>query len=230
MNKKRLVVASIILVLLIAGGVFLYVFVTYHTVSIVNPNKISVSLYDAADKDKKSIIKTDLSTTVSLKNGEYCTVTSDTDYDTSPSCFSVNGKNTSVTINPNYSDTRLSTMLPSEANAIDTVINNKYAAIINQYTIGTGKLYAQGQWYGTTLTQNVTPSERPDIYRLLLRKTNGEWSVVVYPQISVSKYDYPDVPYDILQDLNKQSGYDPGTFVNTDTKSSYDDSFSYPSE
>jgi len=220
MNKKRIIFAIVVALVFIAGLIILSIVLSYHKITISDPNSVSVSLYNSADKDKKTISTISSSTTLSLKDGEYCSVTSDNAYDTAPSCFTVQGKEVSVTINPNYSESRLTALLPSEISAINNVITTKYAGIIKQYTVGSGKLYGQGQWYGTTLAQIVGPSDRPDIYRVLLQKSNDAWKIVAYPQISLSKYDYPQVPYNILKDINEQSGYSAEMFDSSNSKNS----------
>lgn len=217
MNKKPIILASIVILAVIAGIITLSVVLRFHKITVSDPHNVSVSLYNSADKDKKTFATITSNTTLSLKDGNYCSVPSSTTYDTAPACFTVQGKAMSVTINPSYSEARLAALLPSEMTATKSVITTAYAAIISQYTLGAGKLYGQGQWYGTTLAQNVSPSDRPDIYRVLLQKSSGTWKIVAYPQISLSKYDYPQIPVDILRDLNKQTpdSEDENAFIGT---------------
>mgnify|MGYP001020491021 CR=1 FL=1 len=111
-----------------------------------------------------------------------------------------------LTIKPSYDQAKLDEILKSEMPALKAVISQKYAAGIGQYDIDTGKLYANGAWYGTTLTHKVKENifnENADTLRIVLHKTSAGWIVATDPpNIYLSKYAYPSVPEYILRDVN----------------------------
>lgn len=211
MNKSKTTLLISIIVIFFVGigsfGIWRY-FASFYSVHINTVNNIGVEFYKVVS-GKNQDVKNIKSSTLSLQNGNYCIKPSDTIYDNTPTCFTVASKDKTVNINPNYSTVHLAGLLSQELDQVNAVINLKYAAIIDNYIVATGQLYGLGQWYGTTLTTRTAPSDRGDVYRVILKKENNIWTVVAFPQIVLSKYDYPSVPFDVLSAVNKLVGIFP---------------------
>jgi hypothetical protein len=107
-----------------------------------------------------------------------------------------------ITISPTYSQSKLSSMLDNEYSAIKLVLVNKYKNL-NLYDVQKGKLYKQGEWYGTKLIYKGSDAFNSDTLRVVLHKVNGSWVVASDPpSISLSSILYPDIPTDVLSDVN----------------------------
>lgn len=105
----------------------------------------------------------------------------------------------------------LSTLLEAELPAITSVFNQAFPTASEQYTIDRGRLYNQGQWYGTTLTYRGTDESNRDTLRVLMQKKDTAWIVRTNPpQLLLNKKDLSDVPIDTLQSLNQPAPL-PGT-------------------
>lgn len=205
---------KIFLLLLLLGAIIASLFgwryiTSLRNVSFVLNNGVVVDVYKVVDGKKQDSVKTvSTSTTIPLQIGDFCAQPTSDRYVTDPICFTVNDKDISVDINPNYSNDTLAKMLLGELENIKTVINNSYKEVIDDFTVVDGVLYSNGEWYGTTLTQKTSSANEPkgDVYRLIAKKENNTWKIINYPEIALSKFDYPDVPRYILDAVNKLSG------------------------
>lgn len=208
MSRFKIILAFIIFIVFIVGLFVWQYIASLHTVDFTITSGLSAKLYKVVDSvnQEPAISTIDTSLSLQLQNGDFCAVPSGTKYNNTPVCFTVDNKNINVVIEPNYSTDYLAQQLPAQLDTINAIINQKYSAIISNYTLITGSLYGHGEWYGTTLTQKVDPSDRGDIYRVLLEKKNNIWTIIAYPQIVLNKYNYPQVPFDILTSVNKLLG------------------------
>lgn len=108
----------------------------------------------------------------------------------------------SVSLDPDFSDKKLSTLLDEQFETIKSVLNEKYTNI-NQYVVAKGKLYKKGEWYGTTLQYNGNDEFNYDSLRLVMNKKDDKWTLVTDPpSISLSSQSYPTIPIDVLRDVN----------------------------
>jgi hypothetical protein len=98
----------------------------------------------------------------------------------------------------------LNKQLETEQPIIQTILTTKYPKITTDYAINQGKLYGDGNWYGTTLTYKGTDNDNRDTLRVLFQKQKGAWIIrTTPPQPLLSTVEYPDVPKSILQAINK---------------------------
>ncbi len=112
---------------------------------------------------------------------------------------------------PKPSADELSAMLDDEMEAIADALTSAYPDAANLYTINKGKLYDRGQWYGTTLTYRGPDTDNRDTLRILMQKKGNKWIVrTTPPQPLLSTVTYPDVPKEILQNINQPAEL-PGT-------------------
>lgn len=98
----------------------------------------------------------------------------------------------------------LTKQLAVEEPEILKVINTNYPQIATSYVINKGKLYGDGSWYGTTLTYTGTDTMSRDTLRILMQKQGDDWKLLTTPpQILLSTVEFPDVPKEILKDINQ---------------------------
>lgn len=99
---------------------------------------------------------------------------------------------------------KLKEKLQSELPTIMSVMTAAYPKITTDYTVNTGQLFDEGQWFGTTLTYRGTDSDNRDTLRVLLQKKNGVWVLrTTPPRLILSAKEFPDVPKSILKTINK---------------------------
>jgi hypothetical protein len=209
MSRFKIISISIV-VIVFTVGLFIWQYIaSFHSVDFTITSGLSAKIYKVVDKvnQEPAISTVSSSSAIQLQNGDFCAVPASTRYDNTPVCFTVSNKNIAITVQPSYSTNYLTQLLPSQLSAINIVINNKYSAVINGFTLQTGQLFNHGEWYGTTLTQKVeNQGDQGDVYRVLLKNINNTWTTVAYPQIVLSKYSYPNVPYEILDAINRLPG------------------------
>jgi hypothetical protein len=208
MSRIKIFLVLLFIVALV-GGLYVWQYLaSLHQVSLTVTHGMRVDIYQVVNgNNQKSFTTVSDSVKIPLQNGDYCAAPNDTKYNQTPICFTVSGKDIVVDVEPNYSATYLSSQLTNQLATINSVITTTYSDIIDGFTLTTGALYGHGEWYGGTLTQKTeSASDQGDVYRVLLKKVSGTWTVVAYPQIVLSKYTYPDVPYAVLDAVNRLPG------------------------
>lgn len=198
----------ILLIFIILGALVLRHFLFLKSLTIAYDNVHSVKVYKSGDpgspKTKPAAeIKTS-GQVVRLSGGHYVVrYEGDEGYQNGSRSFDLN-KNQTVRIQPNYSAQKLASILSVELNSIRLAIAQQYPAS-SAYDIQAGKLYRNGDWYGTTLVYKGADLYDADSLRIVLHKESGSWKIKTNPPyITLSKYIYVDVPVDILKDVNAQ--------------------------
>lgn len=214
LNKKQLaVVVGMFLVLVsVVVGLSIWQYIaSLHQLKIANEDNLTFDIQHVSGEDDNNtdIIATiSTSKIISIKNGKYCAVPTDKQYDQTPECVTINNSDVSLDLQPSYSDTKLESLLKTQLNTITKTISSKYGDILDNYIIKPGKLYNRGEYYATTLTEKTeSEAEQGDVYRIILEKKNDTWTVLHYPELAVNKYDYPSIPRDILDSVNRLVGY-----------------------
>ena len=166
-------------------------------------NVQSVDIHASSDPSSTVASVTYSGQTIKLRQGSYVlSYTGKTDYANGSIAVDLSQKQQTVTINPPYSDQKLSSLLSTESPAIQMVLTQKYPHI-SLYKIQLGKLYHTGDWYGTTLVYTGSDIFNSDTLRVVLHKQNGTWVVATDPpNITLSKLLFPNVPEDVLVDVN----------------------------
>lgn len=219
MNRRTitlLIVTGIIAIGLIVGGLLLQYYGSFHKVTItVKKADLTVDVYqpapgtspeDGTPSDTK--VGTAKGTQVlTLRAGEYYVKPQGDKYSDTAVPFTVKDKDISVTVDPGFSSTYLSSLLQQELSTIKSVLLAKYPFISTGYKLNDGKLYEDGTWYGTTLVQNAEAGNNGDVYRTVMHKVNGTWQFAATPSLIISIPEHKDIPKDIITDLNSQSGY-----------------------
>jgi len=206
MNKKKYIVLITFFVIILTTTFIVSQVFSYHKVNLTVIDNVSMLVYKTEGSITTDIATIDKSTSLSLKNGTYCAKPLSDSFDKSPICFDVENNDMSIIIDPDYSRTRLEALLSDQLAVVNAVITTKYGSIIDNYTVQDGQLYEKGQWYGTTLTEIVDRGGRGDVYRLVLNKKNNQWTVAAHPQIVLSKFDYPNIPFSVLSNVNRLIG------------------------
>ena len=209
MNKSPLRTLITIAVIIAVGIIALVVWVeiaSYHKLTIKDGG-IAASYYQVVNGANGTAQSIKSDQTYSVKNGQYCAAPTDTNYNDDPICVTVKNGDATLTVDPAYSTDHLSILLTSDlVSQLTAIIGAKYQPIIGGYMVDSGQLFDKGEWYATTLTAVVAPQDRGDVYRTILKKDGDTWSVVVPPQIMVSKFDYPKIPLSILTGANQLPG------------------------
>ena len=99
------------------------------------------------------------------------------------------------------SNTELSNILKAELDSIMPVIKTRINKIPNT-TIGQIKLFGHGEWCGATIEYRETSNASIyDKYRIILKK-DSSWSITAHPQLIFSYEDYPDIPKQLIRQVN----------------------------
>ncbi len=197
MRLRYVFIAILVFILLASGVYYAWYQATYHTVSFTLK---TTPMTAKITKDGKEVAKIDHNTSLTLANGSYLLYPTATNIDTSAIGFTVDGKDTSVTIDPPIDSTTLSTSLDTEIDDIQAAIVTKYPQLISQFYVDKGQLLRQGDWYVSTLTYKSSTNDNPkDRYKIIMQKTNGQWAVIDTPQITPTKYNFPQVPTDVIK-------------------------------
>lgn len=101
----------------------------------------------------------------------------------------------------------LEQQLTTELPQITETLLSAYPKISTDYTIENASLYDKGQWFGAVLRYKGADNTNRDSLRVLLQKEKNTWKLrTTPPRILLSSKEYPDVPKDILIDINKVVG------------------------
>lgn len=199
--KKKLSLIIIFLLLLV-GGVSIYIYInTFHAANFLfEQTDISIDIYQTDGDKIKTLSNNGM---IKLQNGEYYYLVDNDKYDTDiKQMFTIKDKDETVTVNPNYSNKYLVSLLNKEKSKIEEIINSKYGTLMNDYTLSNSQLFKHGEWCGVILIKNVSPRYIDDNYRLILHKIENEWLIINKPEIILTKYNQPDVPIEILRAVN----------------------------
>jgi hypothetical protein len=105
-------------------------------------------------------------------------------------------------IDISYTQDYLNRLVPNANAEVIPLIQNQYSQVSNLYTINSGKLYGEGDWYGTTLTYKGPIPDNRDSLRIVAHKENGVWKLATPVLITVSAISYPNIPRYVLVGVN----------------------------
>jgi len=206
MSKKQLITIITILVIAIIGLAVVFYLNTFKVVRFdIKHDDITIDVYSGSTNNNQKIGSLDASGELKLQAGDYTVVPSGDKYNNAPISFTVKNTDTTITINPEYSQAYRDAILKAEMDAINKVISDTYPSVINGFDINPGYVYENGTWYATTLKQDIGhPTEVSDVYRTVLKKEDGKWVIKAKPALVLSSKDYPQIPIDILRDINRK--------------------------
>lgn len=209
---RRLIVAAVIIyAALVAGGMAFGSYVHHRrslmTFKISIPSGSEVKIYADLGGDApfqynpaKPLFTVRSGQTITTKVGVYDFVIENaTDYQSNIKKITVNKATTQVSINPDYSTTKLNTMLVQQKGPIVAALNAKFPTLTQYYSVDKVELYKQGEWAGVLLKPL---SSTYDPVRLILNETGGKWAVVNQPAIMVLGSLYKNIPPDVASSVN----------------------------
>lgn len=206
MNKLVIAIVGVLLLLVALPFVVSYL-LSFHTVTLSVSGAPSARLYKLQNKKEEQVMQSiNSATTLRLQNGTYCAKPTAENYQDTPVCFTVENKDLAASLDFSFTQLYLDELLKDQQASINKLIKDTYKEVIDGFVLKDGMLLGQGDWYGTTLTKKVARGDQGDVYRVLLKKSGDAWSIVTYPQIVLSKFNYPDVPYSVLDTTNKIVG------------------------
>ena len=200
-NTRNTIIFSLVLLGAVIVAIVLFYIASFRTVTFnfVPDDLESITIY----QDDQQVGFLDESGSLRLQPSDY-TYKPNGDRYSEATAFTVEGDIT-ITVDPSYSDAYRREILQAENPRIVEVIRSSFPGIINGFTINTGTIYQKGDWYATTLTQHPLPGgQQGDIYRIVLHKVDNTWQIATGPEIVLGAPVYPDVPYDILKDINSR--------------------------
>lgn len=207
MNKRLIVVGGLILTAIVALFIGSSYFLSLQKVTLVyNPNEGSV--YVTGDHINGKLTPAP-NEQIMLQKGVYQIHITGDNAKADTRTLIVQDAPITQTVPISLPDKTLQTLLGAELPAITKIIAQKYPTLSSLYDIK-DHLYDRGQWYGAVLTYKGTDTDNRDTLRLVAHKEAGQWQLVASPRLIVSSVEFPSIPKDILDDLNKPS-YLPGT-------------------
>ncbi len=201
--KKYIILSVAIVTTLITSVVVIQYLNSFKDISfVIKQSGIELDIYKKSDS--KTIVKKLTSDSkISLQKGDYYYIVKSPMFDSTQYQFSVTDSNNDITVDPNYSAAYLASVLLDEKPAIDNLIKTTYPTDINNYSFITEQLFQKGEWYGAVLRNNIyIQGGLSDPYRIILHKVNNTWTIVHYPEIVVTTSNNPNVPVDILNQVN----------------------------
>ena len=145
MKRNGIITLSVIgIIILIAAGIFLsYLFSTKNVRFSFTPQELSGVVYkssheaeDGSTPGDEKITEVNNDQSIRLSPGSYYVTPTDTNYSDEEITFNVD-KDMTVSVKPNLSKNRLSSLLTSEQPSITAYLNKQYPQLSN-YTVSSG--------------------------------------------------------------------------------------------
>lgn len=205
MSRKNLILLGLLAIVVLIGIGVIFYFQSFKTITFdVKKEGLTVNIRSASGTTDYGTFTAN--TELRLQAGKYIAALKSEKYDNSDIAFEVKDEGLTVTIDPSLSESYLSQLLTPELSTINKVITDAYPQQMKNFTIKTGRLYKEGEWYGTVLVQKTqSRADDPDIYRIVLRKENGKWSIKAKPALVLSAKTYPEIPFEILSAVNQKT-------------------------
>ncbi len=201
MNNKNIKI-SITLFIVSLLAILIAYGLSFHKLTVEIVGSFDAIIYKQEVTGTKTMATINNSKNIWIRNGIFCVRADDPKYSQIPACVVVNGKKESIKLDPNYSNQHLEELLEPEIQPIHDLIKQTYSPLINNYQIDRGKLLGKGDYYATTIIELSAYYTRKDTYRIILKKIDNGWQTLGKPEIVVNKYNYPDVPRNILSEVN----------------------------
>lgn len=207
---KKIIIILIVLSIGVIAGVSGVAYVrSFHKVTFTLSSDVSQAILyrSAASKNggPGAALQTITSSTiVSLQDGSYYLAPKGDKIASDSIPFTVKGQDTAVAVNPAYSPAYLSSLLAAELPTISAALSINLQPALAQYSLVQPRLYEKGEWFGALLTKKVSdPRDQRDYYRVVMQKQNGKWGVIHRPDLILTTSTYPNVPIDILKNVNR---------------------------
>jgi hypothetical protein len=208
MGKRYVFLTLLTVVFLAIGGILYSYFNSYQYLQINMQDGGAVAVYkstgDDFGYDAKAVPVATLSqsTNLKLKKGPYIVVSqAGSDYASFSKGSNLNNSPQTISVSVNFSQSKLTDLIKTEAPKITPIIHAKYPTLDSFYKIDSIKLYIHGDWAGVKLAP-LDPASF-DIRRVILHKEKNAWTVVTDPpSIVIGAPVYPNIPKDVISDVN----------------------------
>ncbi len=208
MNQKKIIILSgVVLIALITAGFIVQYILSHHTVTFnFKRDNLKISIRQQLDNNKYSNTGSlSQSGSLSLVNGDYIIDIESTNPQKPISKeivkFSVHNTNATIDINPRLSDAYLNNILENNRKVIHEIIKSKYS--LAGYELSKERVIGDGDWYAAIFTQGSVNRENGDEYFIVAKRSGDTWSIVTAPRLVVTSHEYPDIPQDILDQVNR---------------------------
>lgn len=115
--------------------------------------------------------------------------------------FSAEPKNNFVAVNVEFTSSALSEIKNSESSIIMDSIKNAFPLYTTKRnSIKEIDVHGQGEWASAIITTNTFYE---DYFHVVLHKDDKKWTVVTEPKIILSSEEYPSIPKNILEEVNR---------------------------
>lgn len=206
MKKLNLLLSLVLIILISYIGWLLYVYnQSFYNITFQDiPENSTLIIYLEGSETKNSTI-TKNDNVAKLRYGSYeYSILSD-GYSDSRQKFSVTKNDQSIAVSSLYSEKKLSSLLKEQMDSIHQFIKKSYPETNFDYQVADGILIGKGDWYGTILYRPEEDSSIIEPYRIILKKENGDWKVAASPQILQTLPANPQIPKEIIQQVNNYS-------------------------
>ena len=224
MNKKIFIIISSIVVSLTTVVILMKGHTKTYDVSLGIDNSlitdIKIDIYRDEDQDNSEHIPIDtnipIPSTIKLPEGVYSYKVVTGGFIDATYSFQVTKESSSIKLQPSLNTDSLDKLTKRESDKIKSSIldSNEFSFDKNKDSIVSIKLYLTGGWAGVTLLSSRGPA---DLYHIILRKEGDQWIVKTKPLIVINSLDYPEIPEEILSDINSQQSSDNTSETTTDT-------------
>jgi hypothetical protein len=204
---KRLIAAMVVIGGLGLVGWHLYANM-YQQLTLTDTNATNVTLYRAAPSEsgpgynaQKPVLTLDNVGSYRVKKALYVYVArAGNGFESATDQLPVGKQPVSFSVQLAYTSQHLQQLLPTEGPLALQALDQAYPSQMALYTPENGKLYDDGQWYGVKLVANDGVD---DTYRAVVEKEGDRWQVATRPPaIALSHPVYPNIPQDILSDVD----------------------------
>lgn len=215
--KILLIYTGLIILVGIIFGIYSY-FTSYQYLVLQVPEDRQqyVSLYkaDAGEggytKNQEEKIDIEFNTDMKLDRGLYVAEYNQEGFEPVRREINLDKEIISVSFEYKIATPALEVIKEANIDAIHVSMEQAYPGILSQYSILEENVYDDGNWYGAILESKDNQSLQRDTVRVVLHNEAGTWKVVAKPYITISKAEYPEIPTDLLNSINRVPGQLPG--------------------
>jgi len=197
---KKIITFAIIAIVIIIGFFVVREVLSYKSIGFdLKDSDYTVSIFNT---DKKKVSELTKSQSIQLKEGDYYYDINGDKFAQETVDFAVR-ESRNITIDPDYSLTYLRDKAADATPNIVTLISNRYASLINKYTLEDFTLLKKGEWGIGYLVEKVDRRiADPNIYRFIVHKDKDVWTISATPALTITKSTYPSIPPSVIDQVN----------------------------
>ena len=142
--------------------------------------------------------------TIWVAPGKYNVKTEDINFDSSDTTVSVprSLQKSEFSIDMPYTQGYLNSLTEEVTVAAQKLLQEKYGAVMDNYTIIDAQLFGQAEWYGAVLfNKSSTINDKKDYFRFIMKRDDKEWRIIHKPSLVIDK-NFQEVPKDIAKTIN----------------------------